>query len=591
MNVIHSIKRISSRLLSGSFRSIRTKLLVCFLIVTIIPLLSLGALSYYQSAKTVNSQFGKYGQNAVAQLDQQTSTYLNRMNQTTETIYSYLLDPARVGLGEGIPTTYKEIMDKNDLEDFLKALKTGRTSGIYIITRSGYYYGNNDLDVRKLDRIPTWRAMPDSYTGEYWLGFYPQDHMMDSKDATTEPLMPVLGLAVPINNPYGALRGSKILIEEDAEPLLEMFRLFENDTRAHLRIADSTGRVVYETQAEFAPHDSDIVWTRRLEPNDWTIEARLSSNAFYRSSSIIRSNTIVVALASCLFAFGLAYLFSSRFTARIRRLKDSMQKVSFGKLHTRTKVETNDELGSLDMSFNNMVGGIQSLIQEVERNERLKKEAELKAFHYQINPHLLFNTLNSIQWKAKLQGAEDIREMLYHLTMVLEGNLDITQELVPLGRELRMIEHFLKIQEVRYGSVFGFELVCDESLKRYLIPRMTLQPLFENIFFHGFEDGEGRICLTVEEEGSLLKLTLADNGAGIPPEKLNKLFKPGVKRKGRGGLGMQNVDQKFKLHFGQQYGLNVKSVEGEGTTILVQWPKKEEEGNGNDENDQSVDRG
>ncbi|HEY2495246.1 MAG TPA: sensor histidine kinase [Paenibacillus sp.] len=576
------LKKLNVRLLSGSYRSIRTKLLVCFLIVTIIPLLSLGALSYYQSAKVINSQFGKYGENAVAQLEQQTSSYLNRMNQTTETIYSYLLGPARVDLGNQVPTTYKEIMDKDDFELLLKALKTDRTIGIYIITRSGYYYGENNLDVSKLSSIPAWKSMSDAYEGKYWLGFYPQNHR--TKD-TDEHGIPVLGMAVPINAPYGALRDSKILIEENAEDLLHMYQLFENDTKAHLRISDPHGRTIYETASLFASHDTDIVWNKTLAVNHWTLEARLPAKSFYRSSGIIKSNTIIVAVASCLLAFGLAYLFSSRFTARIRRLKDAMQKVSFGKLHTRTQVEAKDELGSLDMSFNSMVRGIQSLIKEVEQSERLKKEAELKAFHYQINPHLLFNTLNSIQWKARLQGAEDIRQMLYHLTMVLEGNLDISQELIPLGRELRMIEHFLKIQEIRYGPVFEYELECDELLRHYLIPRMTLQPLFENIFFHGFEDGKGVIRLSVREKGDHLLLTLSDNGAGIPADKLKCLLLPSMtKRKGRGGLGLQNADQKFKLHFGLQYGLTVQSTKGEGAMINMEWPMKEEGSYGYNQN-------
>lgn len=563
------------------FRSMRAKLLVCFLVVTIIPLLTLGALSYYQSAKMVNSQFGKYGENAVAQLEQQTSSYLSRMKQTTEAINSYLLDPARADLGNDAPTAYQEILDKNDFEDFLKALHTDRTAGIYVITRSGYFYGENNLDVAKLERTLAWGAETDPATGENWLGFYVQEHIVDAGS----PERPVLGLAVSINNPYGALRGSKILVEENAEDLLRAFRLFERDTKAHLKITDPKGRAIYETQPGIPPGDRDIVWKKNLSANDWTIEARLPARDFFRSSGIIRSNTVLAAAASCLLAFGFAYLFSSRFTARIRRLKDSMQKVSFGKLHTRTKVEARDELGSLDISFNSMVEGIQSLVREVERTEALKKEAELRAFHYQINPHLLFNTLNSIQWKARLAGAEDIRQMLYHLAMVLEGNLDITQELVPLGRELRIIEHYLKIQEVRYGPVFRYELECDESLKDYLIPRMTLQPLFENIFFHGFEDGKGDIRLTVREAGSLLQLVLADNGTGISPDKLKRLLQPDAERKGKGGLGVQNADQKFKLHYGPQYGLTVQSRAGQGTTVMIQWPKKEDNRNGGGKHD------
>lgn len=577
----HFFKKLYHRFSIRSYFSIRTKLLFCFLIVAIIPLLSLGALNYYQSAIVINSQFGKYGENTVAQLDQQISSALNRMNQTTGTIYSYLLDPARVGLGDHVPTTYQEIMDKDDFEALLKSLKTDLTRGIYLITRSGYYYGENNLDVSKLNDIPAWRAITYSSKGPYWLGFYPMNHGMEASD-TGEP---ILGLAVRINNPAGTQHGSTILIEENAQVLLDMFHMFEEDTKAHLTITGSEGRPIYQSDSPFTPDDSDVVWNRTLAANGWKIEARLPAKAFYFSSSLIRSNTVLVAIVSCLLAFGLAYIFSSKFTARIRRLKDSMQKVSFGKLHTRTLVEGKDELGSLDTSFNRMVGGIQSLVQEVEQSERLKKEAELKAFHYQINPHLLFNTLNSIQWKARLQGAEDIRQMLYHLTMVLEGNLDISQELITLGRELRMIEHFLKIQEIRYGSAFSYEQTCDEEFKPYLIPRMTLQPLFENIFFHGFEDGEGNISLSVREEGEHLLLTLSDDGAGITEEKLKALMraKPESKPQGRGGLGVQNANQKFKLHFGQQYGLTVHSTKGEGTTIVIRWPKKEESPHGDNQ--------
>ncbi|WP_136608604.1 sensor histidine kinase [Paenibacillus dokdonensis] len=565
------------RIWSGSYRSIRTKLLFCFLIVTLIPLLSLGAVSYYQSARIINSQFGKYGENAVAQLEQQTSSSLSRMKQLSETIYSYLLDPARTDLGNRAPVSYNEIIEKNDFEALLKSLRTDKTAGIYIITPSGYYYGENNLDVTKLGSIPAWKEKPSSYQGIYWLGFYMQNHAMTSAG---DPNLPVLGLAVPIHNSNGAQDGSTILIEENAQELLHMFRLFEKDTKAHLTIKAADGRIVYQSASAFTPKDSDMIWDRTLAVSQWTLEARLPAKAFYLSSGIIRSNTIVVAVISCLLAFGLAYIFSSRFTDRIRSLKDSMQKVSFGKLDTRMPIEGRDELGSLDMSFNRMVSGVQTLVQEVEQSERLKKEAELKAFHYQINPHLLFNTLNSIQWKARLEGAEDIRQMLYHLTMVLEGNLDISQELITLGRELRMIEHFLKIQEIRYGDVFRYELHCEEALKRYLIPRMTLQPLFENIFFHGFTDGIGLIELGVREEKEELLLTLKDNGAGISAEKLERLFIPGPKRRGRGGLGVQNADQKFKLHFGPEFGLTVHSTKGEGTTIIIRWPKREERSDG-----------
>ena len=160
-----------------------------FLVVTLIPLFSLGGLSYVQSAKVINSQFGKYGDNAVAQLEQQTSSALERMKQTAETIYSYLLDPSHSGIGAGTPSTYGDIMEKNDFESLLKSLRTQLTAGIYIITSSGYYYGENNLDVNKLGNIPLWNTRPKAYAGTYWLGFYKQDHSIKSSDNDNVPVL------------------------------------------------------------------------------------------------------------------------------------------------------------------------------------------------------------------------------------------------------------------------------------------------------------------------------------------------------------------------------------------------------------------
>ena len=138
-------------------------------------------------------------------LERETSSALGRMKQTAETIYSYLLDPSHSGIGNGTPSTYGDIMEKNDFESLLKSLRTQLTAGIYIITSSGYYYGENNLDVNKLGNIPAWNARPKAYAGTYWLGFYPQDHSINNSDSDN---VPVLGLAVPIHHPDKAQDGA-----------------------------------------------------------------------------------------------------------------------------------------------------------------------------------------------------------------------------------------------------------------------------------------------------------------------------------------------------------------------------------------------
>lgn len=553
-------------------KSIRFKLLSFFLVVAIIPLLSFGFLSYRTSSDLLHVQFGKYGQNAVTQLQYQLDVQLRQMRLTAEYIHSYLLDPTKSIIAEEVPKSYTQIQEKNNLEDFLKALKTEAHAGVFIVTKSGYYYGENTLLSEALKKESWWTAISPEFRGQFWTGLYEPLHYTDLYRDSSDKVM---GLVVPIRNQEGPLKDSRILIEMNAEGIYEQLKIFESDMSAFLTIRNLEGQTVYQSVSEREPMPDDVIWSQPLQENDWIIEARLPYETFYKSSTVIRSYTFIGVALSVLLALILGFLLASKFTSRIKRLKDSMNKAGAGKLQTRMDVDSDDELGVLGRSFNNMLGQIQTLVDEVTKTEKLKKEAELRAIHYQINPHLLFNTLNSIQWKARLQGNEEIREMLYHLTMVLEGNLDITQELVTVERELSMITHFLQIQRIRYGEAFHYEIDVDEAAMGCLIPRMSLQPLFENIFFHGFEDGEGTIRLLLQVKNELLRLTLTDNGRGMSEERRKTVLSPEGSRKTKRGLGVVNVDQKFKLHFGQQYGLHIESAVEEGTSITIVWPKKE----------------
>jgi len=565
------IQMIFHRLLAPR-RSLRLKLVILFLIASLLPLITLGVLSFTKSSELLQDQLGKYGSNAVTQLQYQLDSELSQMELVAEYVHAYLLNPSRIAIHREIPRSYSDLHEQSDLEDFLKALKTVKQRGLFIITKSGYFYGENSIKTTILKEQAWWKAIPADYAGEYWPGFYTPRHYKEFTEKEK-----VLGLVVPIRNQQGALQDSRILIEMNADKMYELFHLFEKNTQAMLTIKNGEGQLIYQSAQAYTPQENDVVWSKSLTLNDWTLEARLPYKSFFQSSNIIRSYTAVGLLFSGLLALLLGFLFSSRVTGRIKRLKESMFLAGKGRLQTRIPVQDRDELGVLAHSFNRMIGQIQDLVEEITVTEKLKKEAELRAFHYQINPHLLFNTLNSIQWKARLQGNEDIRKMLYHLAMLLEGNLDITQELVTLRKELEIIDHFLHIQRIRYEHEVNYEQHVDDALMKYVIPRMSLQPLLENIFFHAFEDGCGTIRISITEEGEDLVLRLEDNGKGMTEESKQKLLQGTYRSKRGRGLGVNNVDQKFKLHFGPLYGLDIQSVVGQGTVITIRWPKKEED--------------
>ncbi|MGK5509952.1 cache domain-containing sensor histidine kinase [Brevibacillus formosus] len=567
-------------------RSIHAKLLAFMLIAAIIPLITLGSMAYWKSSMVVREQFSKSGEYIATQLQIQIDNYLSQMRYMAYDINTYVSDPTLVVMREEQPKTYTGFLEQKNFERYLGAHRNLDTKGIFIVTPSGYFFGENVINGQDLMRESWWKALPAKLDEERWIGFYTPRHYVGFQDeAELRNQEKVLGLVVPVLSGYGVLKDSRILIEMKAGKLFQLFSQLEKDMSAHVTITAKSGELIYQTAGTFVQQESDIVWNKPLESNNWMIQVRLPYEQMNRSAEVIQSFFIAALILSAVLALLLAYLFSRRITGKIKRLQETMRLVGTGELQTRAEVDTEDELGRLGVSFNQMVRRIQTLIAEVSRTEQLKKEAELRAVHYQINPHLLFNTLNSIQWKARLSGANEIGNMLYHLIKVLEGNLDITQELVPLEKELQTVKHFLQIQELRYGPVFQFEQTGVEACRRYLIPRMTLQPLLENIFFHAFEDGHGKIRISVSEKEGLVTLLLQDDGAGIVPERLARLLDPDLERSSKRGLGVYNVDQKFKLHFRMEHGMKVSSVRGEGTTIQITWPKREEipdEHQGND---------
>ena len=231
---------------------------------------------------------------------------------------------------------------------------------------------------------------------------------------------------------------------------------------------------------------------RCWDVNGWRLEARIAHAEYLRTAKAIRTYALLVSGAALLISLILAQLFSRNFARRIIRLNKSMLEVSQGKLDTTVDVQGHDELSRLASRFNYMTQiSVSPSKVSASRNNK-EREAELRALHYQINPHLLLNTLNMIQWQARISGQKDIDAMIYHLTEVLAESRLLCQDLFRLSHEIKTLSHYLQIQKYRFGDVFMYEEEIESGLEDVLVPRMTLQPLsVENIFYHAFEDGRG----------------------------------------------------------------------------------------------------
>lgn len=543
--------------------SVRTKLLLAFFIAAVLPVGALSYFSFHKSSEVVNTQFGSYGMYAVEQLKIHIDTDLRQMDQITGNILTYLI-ASSIYIEDEPPATYTRFVEERDFQNYLNSL--GNTMyKVAVVTPSGRIIGNDLIVSGKLVKSPFWTSA-SAYDRRH-VSIHIPDYYSTKNDEY------VISLMMPLKNSFGLPGGSKILIDMKADTVIEVIKSFEKDTRSHLQIMDPSGQTLLQTSTDFDHREDDIVWSRSLEMEDWIVEARIRYADFYESSTVILRYSILISVLAILLGIAMASVFSFRFTMPIKKLAHSMRRFGEGDLLIRTPVMSKDELGFLSESFNKMTERLIASMHEISRTEKLKSEAELQILHYQINPHLLFNTLNSIQWKAKLAHQPDIHKMLQHLIVVLEGSFDFKQTLVPLAKELDIAYHFIEIQRYRYDDAFTFDLEVEPGLEECLIPRMVFQPLLENIFFHGFRDGQGRIKMKVYSERNKLYMVLEDDGIGVKPEHL-RYIASGRKIPGKqGGLGLRNVDERFKQHYGNSYGLSIESYRNKGTKVTLSWLK------------------
>ena len=267
----------------------------------------------------------------------------------------------------------------------------------------------------------------------------------------------------------------------------------------------------------------------------------------------------------------------------VRAIQDQLERISEGDFTPNPAIEWNNEMGDIGRGINRLSVSVSALMEKRLEDERTKRDLEYRMLQNQINPHFLYNTLNSIKWMATIQHAPGIAEMTTALSRLLKSVSKGNERLVPLQDEFALLNDYFTIQQYRYGGTVTMDVtyIEDERLcQDCLIPRFTLQPLVENAIFHGIEPKgcAGSIALTVTldgENGDVL-IALTDDGVGMTAEQAAKaLTEPGPEEAAAKyrHVGMWNVHKRLQYSFGEEYGLSIRSVPGQGTTVTVRLPR------------------
>lgn len=254
----------------------------------------------------------------------------------------------------------------------------------------------------------------------------------------------------------------------------------------------------------------------------------------------------------------------------IEKLTRNMKEVKRGNLEVTITSDSGDEIGELVQGFEEMVERIKTLIEEVYEGKLSLKEYEMKALQAQINPHFLYNSLSLINWKAIEANEKDISKITLALSKFYRTALNKGKSVMPLEDEISNVKSYLDVQLMMHDYEFDVEISMDECMYYYDTPNLILQPLIENAIDHGIDlktEGRGKIVIRGWSEGETMYLSVEDNGVGMEEEVAQSI----LTRKSK-GYGVRNVNERIKLTYGPDYGLTIKSKEGEGTKITIKMP-------------------
>lgn len=290
---------------------------------------------------------------------------------------------------------------------------------------------------------------------------------------------------------------------------------------------------------------------------------------------MIRFSIIAFALILILITF-LSYYIPLSITHPIRKLSEVTDQVAKGDLTVRSDVRSGAEVSVLNDSLNTMIDKINELLEQVKTEQGRLRKAEFELLQSQINPHFLYNTLDTIVWLAEAGEQKKVVDMVGSLSDFFRTSLNQGKDMVSVKEELQHSRSYLEIQQVRYQDILQYEIQVPEPLFCYLIPKITIQPLVENALYHGIKNkrGIGKIIITGKREKDYFVLIVEDNGAGMSRERLEAVRK-GMNQKSQTEkdiYALYNVNERIRLNFGQKYGLSIDSVLGEGTTVQVMLP-------------------
>ncbi|MGP4041406.1 sensor histidine kinase [Gracilibacillus sp. D59] len=567
-------------------KSLRIKMLVMFVLLTVFPLVLIGFISYMKSSNIVSERAYSLAQIKTSQITREIDVLFQDIHRFNEIGKQQSTVQFLLHQGE----TYEEAKEILSLFDFYqKSYLSGEDifdieimnlEGKTISNTRGVYQ-RNDIETEEwLAEDPTQTKMEIIYRNGFPTLVMTDAIVWDITDS-------VIGmLKITID-------ASAITSVLDDVHLTESSSFFITSTDRDIFFQQkqhNTADQVYfdlerisEKEQGYYTNDGIFYVYETSKMTDWKVIGQAPIREIMKDSNEIRSLIFLTVISSIIFTIGLYMFISNKLIFPIQILKTKMTQAAEGNLKAKVNPVGEDEIATLGHSFNQMISKIKSLLDQSIEEQKKLKAAEFRTMQAQINPHFLYNTLDTIVWLAEAKEHESVIEITKALSQYSRISLNKGKDWITIADEMSHIDSYLYIQQTRYEDILDVTIDVDEDLYRYHILKLLLQPIVENAIYHGIKNKRGKGFLRINgafEDDDKIRFEVIDNGIGMDEVRLQKLrnhlISGEVVPDSKNGFGLINVQQRIQLYYGKKYGLTINSWKGSGTRITITIPKRGE---------------
>lgn len=407
----------------------------------------------------------------------------------------------------------------------------------------------------------------------------------------------------------GKMSGGILLVDMDFSGIRQLFTKVNSQEMGYVYLINSDGKIIYHPKQNLifsnmlqennraASKYDDGAYKEEFEGEDrmvvvktvgytgWKIVSVTPMENFFQNFNRTRMMAVIIIFLSILLMIFANQFVAVRIVKPLKHLEDSLQGIGVDK-EPQIYIGGSPEIQHLGETIRSMVGQLRELTDDIVREQEQKRKSELDALQSQINPHFLYNTLDSIMWMVESEKYEDAVSMVQALGSLFRISLSKGKNIITVGEELHHAKNYLEIQKFRYKNKFTSYFEIEEGIGKYKTIKLIIQPLVENAIYYGMEymDGEGEIHIRAYTREEDLFIEVEDNGLGMPEEQVENLLTDDTRVRSKGsGIGLRNVHQRIQLYFGKEYGLEIISEPDEGTMVRIHLPRTEEVAQGHKE--------